>query len=71
MVDMHYFIFIVNADTVVLASVIFGMSFIALRLVYKMWRASLRCPHCGGTLRTHPAALPPPAQEAQSPSLWT
>ncbi len=72
MVDIHYFIFIVNADTVVLASVIFGMAFIALRLIYRMWRSSLKCPHCGGTFKAHPGPPPPPPLEkAQSQSLWT
>ena len=43
MVDFHYFIFIINADAAVFGVIVFLMSYIALRLVYRMWRRSLRC----------------------------
>ena len=69
MVDIHYFIFIINGDTAVFAIAVFLMSYIALRLVYRMWRHSLRCPHCGETYKAHP----PVEIEAKAlpTSLWT
>jgi hypothetical protein len=69
MVDIHYFIFIINGDTAIVALTVFLMSYIALRLVYKMWRRTLRCPHCGETYR----AVPPVqmTEKALPTSLWT
>jgi len=70
MVDVHYFLFIINGDTAIVALTVFLMSYIALRLVYKMWRKSLRCPHCGETYR--PALAPQQMAEKTLPtSLWT
>jgi hypothetical protein len=69
MVDIHYFIFIVDADTAIVVLAIFLMSYIACRLVYRMWRRSLRCPHCGETYKAHaPVQLP---EKAVPTSLWT
>ncbi len=70
MVDIHYFIFILNADSALFAAVTFAVAYIGLRLVYKMWRSSLKCPHCGELYRSHP---PPPivVDRALPNSLWT
>lgn len=54
MVDIHYFIFIINADTAIFAIIVFLMAYISLRLVYRMWRRSLRCPHCGEPYKAQP-----------------
>jgi hypothetical protein len=69
MVDIHYFLFIINGDTAIVALTIFLMSYIALRLVYKMWRRSLRCPHCGETYRAGPVVHLP--EKTLPASLWT
>jgi hypothetical protein len=70
MVDIHYFIFIINGDTAIFALAVFLMSYIALRLVYRMWRRSLRCPHCGETYK--PAPAPQQMAEKTLPTtLWT
>ena len=69
MVDFHYFIFIINADAAVFGVIVFLMSYIALRLVYRMWRRSLRCPHCGETYKAHPPVQLP--EKTQPTSLWT
>jgi hypothetical protein len=69
MVDIHYFIFIINGDSAIVALTVFLMSYIALRFVYKMWRRNLRCPHCGETYKTFP---PVQMTERTLPtSLWT
>lgn len=57
MVDIHYFIFVLNADTAFISILIFGLAFAMLRLVYRMWRGSQRCPHCGELYRAHPPAI--------------
>jgi hypothetical protein len=45
------------------------MSYIALRLVYRMWRRSIRCPHCGEVYATkHIAHIP---EKALPNTLWT
>jgi hypothetical protein len=70
MVDIHYFIFIINGDTAIITLAVFLMSYIALRLVYRMWRRSLRCPHCGETYK--PATAPQQLPEKTLPTtLWT
>ncbi len=70
MVDFHYFIFIINADSAVFGVFVFLMSYIALRLVYRMWRRSLRCPHCGEAYKARPAVVQ--VQERTLPNtLWT
>ncbi len=70
MVDIHYFIFIVNADTAIFSVLVFVAAYTALRLVYKMWRRNLRCPHCGEIYKP-----PMPSHEVvdkQLPNtLWT
>ncbi len=69
MVDIHYFIFIINADTAVFGVMAFLMSYIALRLVFRMWRRSLRCPHCGEIYKARPVIQ---VQERTLPNtLWT
>jgi hypothetical protein len=70
MVDVHYFLFIINGDTAIVALTVFLMSYIALRLVYKMWRRSLRCPHCGETYKSAPAPLQM-SEKTLPTSLWT
>ncbi len=69
MVDIHYFIFIINADTAAFGVVVFLMSYIALRLVYMMWRRSLRCPHCGETYKAQPISHVP--EKTLPNTLWT
>lgn len=69
MVDIHYFIFIVNADSAILGVVVFLMSYIALRLVYKMWKRSLRCPHCGETYKATAVVQIP--EKTLPNTLWT
>ncbi len=70
MVDIHYFIFIIDGDTAIIALVVFLMAYIALRLVYRMWRRSLRCPHCGEPYK--PAPAPQQLPEKTIPTtLWT
>jgi len=75
MVDVHYFIFILNADSALFASLIFALAFVALRTVYKMWKNNLKCPHCGEPFRSHRVPSPPPPDIRQTPplpnSLWT
>ncbi|HVH16387.1 MAG TPA: hypothetical protein VNA15_11820 [Candidatus Angelobacter sp.] len=69
MVDFHYFIFIINADAAVFGVIVFLMSYIGLRLVYRMWRRSLRCPHCGEVYSTrHMADIP---EKTLPSTLWT
>lgn len=69
MVDFHYFIFIINADAAVFGVIVFLMSYIALRLVYRMWRRSLRCPHCGEVYAAkHIAHIP---EKTLPSTLWT
>ena len=69
MVDFHYFIFIINADAAVFGVIVFLMSYIALRLVYRMWQRSLRCPHCGEVYATkHIAHIP---EKTLPNTLWT
>ena len=69
MVDIHYFIFIVNADSAVFGIAVFLMSYIALRLVYRMWRRSLRCPHCGESYKPAPVVQIP--EKTLPNTLWT
>lgn len=69
MVDIHYFIFIIDADTAILGTIIFLMSYIALRLVYRMWKRSLRCPHCGEVYKAAPVVHIP--DKALPNTLWT
>ena len=69
MVDIHYFLFIINGDTALFGVGVFIISYIALRLVFRMWRRTLRCPHCGQVYRTQPVAHLP---EKNLPNtLWT
>src|SRR2546428_7751584 len=69
MVDFHYFIFVINADAAVFGVIVFLMSYIALRLVYRMWRRSKRCPHCGEVHATkHIAHIP---EKTPPNTLWT
>jgi hypothetical protein len=70
MVDIRYFVFILNADFALFATVVFAMSYVALRLVYRMWRSSLRCPHCGEPYKSHRAA-PVVADKPLPNPLWT
>jgi hypothetical protein len=69
MVDIHYFIFIINADTAIFGVGVFLISYIAMRLVYRMWRRTLRCPHCGETYKAHPVVQVEP--RALPNTLWT
>lgn len=72
--EVHLFIFILNADLVVFGSIVFVMAFVALKLIYRMWRSSLKCPHCGETYRARSAYLLPPSSQTdktQPQSLWT
>ena len=71
MVDIHYFIFILNADTALIATVVFAMAYVALRLVYRMWRSSLRCPHCGELFKGNHVPPPAVADKALPNTLWT
>ena len=74
MVDVHYFIFILNADTALFASLVFALAFVALRMVYRMWKNNINCPHCGESFKSHPVPAPP-QHIGQTPplpnSLWT
>ncbi len=74
MVDVHYFIFILNADTALFASIVFAIAFVALRMIYRMWKANLKCPHCGELFKAHHSPPPPPPSGQAPPlpnSLWT
>ena len=74
MVDIHYFIFILNADNIVVYGGAFALAFVALKLVYRMWRNSLSCPHCGIPYKAHENPPPPPITNQSPPlpnSLWT
>ena len=69
MVDIHYFLFIINGDNAIFAVGVFLVSYIALRLVYRMWRQTLRCPHCGEPYGAKPVMHVP---EKNLPNtLWT
>ena len=70
MVDVHYFIFVLDADTALISILIFGLAFFLLRLVYRMWRGSQRCPHCGEFYRAHPPVIVAP-DKALPTTLWT
>lgn len=71
MVDVHYFIFILNADSALFATVVFAMSYMALRLVYRMWRSSLKCPHCGESYKSHNSPPQVVADKSLPNPLWT
>ena len=72
MVDIRYFIFVLNADTALFTVVVFAMSYVAIRLVYRMWKSSLRCPHCGEPYKGHSASPAQETSERTLPSkLWT
>jgi multisubunit Na+/H+ antiporter MnhB subunit len=76
MVDVHYFLFVVslNADTAVVAGVVLAMAFVALKMVYRMWKSNLKCPHCGESYRNHRPEPPVPTVSQSPPlpnSLWT
>ena len=71
MVDIHYFIFVLNADSALFATIVFAMSYMALRLVYKMWRSSLKCPHCGEPYKSHGSPPPIVAGKTLPHPLWT
>ncbi len=72
MVEVHLLIFILNADLVLFGSIVFVMAFVALKLIYRMWRSSLRCPHCGEIYRARSVYPPPPQTDNTQPkSLWT
>ena len=74
-VDVHYFIFVLDADTAVFAAGVFGLAYVALKMIYKMWKSNLQCPRCGESYKNHMALPPPPPSSAQPPplpnSLWT
>ncbi|HLE64943.1 MAG TPA: hypothetical protein VI816_02315 [Candidatus Bathyarchaeia archaeon] len=70
-VDIHYFIFILNADSALFATVVFAMSYVALRLIYRMWRSGLRCPHCGEQFKGHHVPAPIVADKGLPNTLWT
>ncbi len=70
MVDVHYFIFIINADNALISVLVSGLAFIMLRLVYKMWRGSQRCPHCGETFKAHPPIVVQTEKNLPN-TLWT
>ncbi len=69
MVDIHYFIFIINADSAIYSVVVFLVTYLALRLIYRMWRRSLRCPHCGEIYHAQPVAHI--GEKALPNTLWT
>lgn len=69
MVDIHYFIFIVNADSAIFSVVVFLAAYVALRLVYRMWKRSLRCPHCGEVYNT--MTVSHATDKALPNTLWT
>ncbi len=73
MVDVHYFIFIMNVDsaiaTAIAGMVIFGVTYVGLRLIYRMWRRNLRCPHCGETYKDHRVSMQ--VEKALPNALWT
>lgn len=72
--EAHFFIFILNADLLVFGTIVFVIAFVALKLIYRMWRSSLRCPHCGETYRVrsaYPPPSPPQTNKTQAQSLWT
>ena len=56
MVDIHYFIFIMNVDSAIASAiagvVVFALTYVGLKLIYRMWRRNLKCPHCGDTVST-------------------
>ncbi len=73
MVDIHYFIFVMNVDSAIASTiagiVIFVMSYVGLKLIYRMWRKNLKCPHCGETYRDHKVSQP--IEKALPNALWT
>lgn len=69
MVDIHYFLFIINGDTAIFGVGVFIISYIALRLMYRMWRRSLRCPHCGEQYRAKPVVHV--VEKSLPNTLWT
>ena len=69
MVDIHYFLFIINGDTAIFGVGVFIISYIALRLMYRMWRRSLRCPHCGEPYKARPVVHV--AEKNLPNTLWT
>ncbi len=69
MVDIHYFIFIINADSAIYSVVVFLITYLALRLIYRMWRRSLRCPHCGEVYHALPVSQI--AEKTLPNTLWT
>jgi hypothetical protein len=73
MVDIHYFILVMNVDSAIASSiagiVIFGLTYVGLKLIYRMWRRNLKCPHCGESYRDHKVS--PPMEKALPSALWT
>ena len=73
MVDIHYFIFVMNVDSAIASAiagvVIFGLTYVGLRLIYRMWRRNLKCPHCGETY--HDPKVSPQMEKALPSALWT
>lgn len=73
MVDIHYFIFIMNIDSALASAiaglVIFALSYVGLKLIYRMWRRTLKCPHCGETYQSHRVSQP--VQKALPNALWS
>jgi hypothetical protein len=73
MVDVHYFIFVMNVDSAIASAiagiVIFALSYVGLKLIYRMWRRSLKCPHCGETYRANHVSHS--VEKALPSALWT
>ncbi len=69
MVDIHYFIFVINADSAIFGVVVFLMTYLALRLIYRMWRRTLRCPHCGEVYKA--PAVSQIVEKTLPNTLWT
>ncbi len=44
MVDIHYFIFIMNVDSAIASAiagiVVFALTYVGLKLIYRMWRSA-------------------------------
>ncbi len=72
MVDIHYFIFVLNADTALFTIVVFALAYVAIRFVYRMWRSNLKCPHCGEPYKSHPILPSAETNDRALPNtLWT
>jgi prepilin signal peptidase PulO-like enzyme (type II secretory pathway) len=73
LVDIHYFIFIMNVDSAIASAiagiVVFALTYVALKLIYRMWRRNLKCPHCGEAYHGHQVS--PPVEKALPNALWT